>query len=300
MGDEKLMSDIKWIKVMTDLFGNRKIKQIETLPDSDAIIVIWFKLLCLAGNVNDHGLIYFTKEIPYTEEMMATEFGKSINQIRLALQTFEKFEMIQIVDNILMISNWEKYQQLEGMEKVREQNRIRKQRQRERQRQALLECKENECHVTVTESHATEREKEKEKDLSFSNKEKDKRKKQPKADALAPDIQAIIDAYYLYCPSFPKLRSMKEDRFKPLKNLLKLYTYSDFVVVFKKMEASDFLKGNKGFKASFDWVMKESNFIKVLEGNYDNTDSDKKKNQFNNFSQRNTDMDELEKKLCGF
>ena len=159
------MSDIKWIKVMTDLFGNRKIKQIETLPDSDAIIVIWFKLLCLAGNINDNGLIYFTKEIPYTEEMMATEFGKSINQIRLALQTFERFEMIQIIDDIVMISNWEKYQQIEGMEKVREQNRIRKQRQRERQRQALLECKEGvtcDSHVTVTESHATDKEEEKE------------------------------------------------------------------------------------------------------------------------------------------
>lgn len=299
------MSDIKWIKVMTDLFANRKIKQIETLPDSDAIIVIWFKLLCLAGNVNDNGLIYFTKEIPYTEEMMATEFGKSINQIRLALQTFERFEMIRIVDNILMVSNWEKYQQIEGMEKVREQNRIRKQRQRERQRQALLECKENDncdSHVTVTESHATEEEEEKEKDLSFSNKEKDKREKQPQADALAPDIQAIIDAYYLHCPSYPKLRSLKDNRIKPLKKLLKLYCYSDFVEVFKKMESSDFLKGEKGFKASFDWVIKEANFVKVLEGNYDNRDSGKtkSKNQFNNFSQRDVDMDELEKKLIGF
>ena len=159
------MSDIKWIKIMTDMFGNRKIKQIESLPDSDAILVIWLKLLCLAGNVNDNGLIYFTKEIPYSDEMMASEFNKPVNTVRLALKTFEKFEMIEIINDVICISNWEKYQQIEGMDKVREQNRIRKQRQRERQRQALLGCNENvtrDCHVTITGSHATEIDKEKE------------------------------------------------------------------------------------------------------------------------------------------
>lgn len=159
------MSDIKWIKIVTDMFGNRKIRQIESLPDSDAILVIWLKLLCLAGNINDNGLIYFTKEIPYSDEMMASEFNKPVNTVRLALQTFEKFEMIEIINDVICISNWEKYQQIEGMDKVREQNRIRKQRQRERQRQALLGCHENvtrDSHVTVTENHATEIDKEKE------------------------------------------------------------------------------------------------------------------------------------------
>lgn len=159
------MSDIKWIKIVTDMFGNRKIRQIESLPDSDAILVIWLKLLCLAGNINDNGLIYFTKEIPYSDEMMASEFNKPVNTVRLALQTFEKFEMIEIINDVICISNWEKYQQIEGMDKVREQNRIRKQRQRERQRQALLGCHEEvtcDSHVTVTQNHATEIDKEKE------------------------------------------------------------------------------------------------------------------------------------------
>lgn len=162
------MSDIKWIKIVTDMFGNRKIKQIESLPDSDAILVIWLKLLCLAGNINDNGLIYLTKDIPYSAEMMANEFNKPINTVRLALETFEKFEMIEIINDVICISNWEKYQQIEGMDKVREQNRIRKQRQRERQRQALLGCHEEvtcDSHVTVTENHATEIDKEKEIDI---------------------------------------------------------------------------------------------------------------------------------------
>jgi len=49
------MARIKWIKLATDVFENQKIRQIETLPQGDSLIVIWFKLLCLAGSVNDRG-----------------------------------------------------------------------------------------------------------------------------------------------------------------------------------------------------------------------------------------------------
>ena len=85
------MADVKWIKLASDIFNNRKIRQIEALPDGDAIVVIWIKLLCLAGNINDCGLVYFTKEIPYTEEMMATQFGRPLQTVKMALQVFKSF-----------------------------------------------------------------------------------------------------------------------------------------------------------------------------------------------------------------
>ena len=90
------MADVKWIKMATDIFDNRKIRQIECLPDGDAIIVIWMKLLCLAGNINDMGYVYFTKEIPYTEQMLATQFNKPLATVQLALRTFEQFRMIEV------------------------------------------------------------------------------------------------------------------------------------------------------------------------------------------------------------
>lgn len=133
------MAEVKWIKITTELFDNRKIKQIESLPDSDAIIVIWLKLLCLSGNINDNGYIYLTNEMPYTDQMLSTQFGKPLSTIRLALQTFQQFGMIEIIDDVLKISNWEKYQNIEGLDKIREQNKLRKQRQREREKVNLLE-----------------------------------------------------------------------------------------------------------------------------------------------------------------
>lgn len=183
------MADVKWIKLASDIFNNRKIRQIEALPDGDAIVVIWIKLLCLAGNINDCGLVYFTKEIPYTEEMMATQFGRPLQTVRVALQVFKSFGMIEIENDILHISNWDRYQNIDGMERIREQNRIRKQRERERKRLAPPdEQKEIEsvtCHVTVTESHATDKDIEKEEDIE-GDKEKEEIKREEAAASSKP------------------------------------------------------------------------------------------------------------------
>lgn len=131
------MAEVKWIKIATDIFDNKKIKIIESMPEGDAIIVIWFKILMLAGNVNDGGSVYFTKDIPYTDQMLATVFNRPLTIIQLALNTFEKFGMIEVVDDVIQLSNWEKYQNVDGLEKIREQNRIRVARHRERKK---LEC----------------------------------------------------------------------------------------------------------------------------------------------------------------
>lgn len=152
------MAEVKWIKIATDVFDDQKIRMIETMPEGDAIIVIWFKLLMLAGKVNDGGFIYFTKDIPYTDQMLATYFNKPLSIVQLALNTFIKFQMIEIVDDLIFVSNWEKHQNIEGMEKIKEQNRLRKQRQREREKQLL----EN-GHVTSRDSHATDIDKEEDK-----------------------------------------------------------------------------------------------------------------------------------------
>ena len=105
------MADVKWIKLATDMFDNRKIRQIETLPDGDGIIVIWVKLLCLAGITNDGGLVYFTRDIPYTEQMLANYFQRPIALVQLALRVFQQFGMIELIDDVIMVSGWEKYRE---------------------------------------------------------------------------------------------------------------------------------------------------------------------------------------------
>ena len=158
------MAEVKWIKLAIDVFDNRKIKQIEAMPDGDTIIVIWLKLLILAGTINDGGVVYFTRDIPYTDQLLSTQFNRPLATIQLALRTFEQFGMIEVHDDVIYVSNWEKYQNIEGMDKIREQTRKRVAEYRERR-------KIESGNVTVTQRNATEEDK-KEEDKSKSKKEK--------------------------------------------------------------------------------------------------------------------------------
>lgn len=141
---------VKWIKITTDIFDDEKIRLIDALPDADAIIVIWFKLLAQAGKANQNGALFLNNKIAYTDEMLATIFNRKITVVRLALETFEELNMIER-GNYIQVVNWEKHQNIEGLEKIKEQNRLRQQAFRERQKQ-----KEIEHNVSVTLHNAIE------------------------------------------------------------------------------------------------------------------------------------------------
>ena len=140
------MAEVKWIKIVTDVFDDEKVLLIETLPDADSIIVIWFKLLCLAGKQNNGGVFLMGGRIPYTEEMFATIFRRPLNTVRLALRTFQEYGMVDIIDNTVTIPHWEKHQSLDAYEQSKEKTRQRVAAHRERQK-ALIESNVT-CNVT--------------------------------------------------------------------------------------------------------------------------------------------------------
>ena len=117
------MAEVKWIKIVTDIFDDEKILLIESMPEADAIIVIWFKMLCLAGKQNNSGVFQLHGRIAYTDEMFATIFRRPVNTVRLALKTFEQFGMIEIVNDTVTIPNWGKHQSIEQIEARREYQR---------------------------------------------------------------------------------------------------------------------------------------------------------------------------------
>ena len=180
------MSDVKWIKITTDLFDDEKILLIEELPDSDSLIVIWFKLLCLAGKQNNNGVFLFNDRIPYTEKMLATIFRRKQSTVHLALQTFEEFGMIEVVNGAITIPNWDKHQNIDGLEKIREQTRVRVQRHREKQKLLTAGNYSNATgSVTVTDGNAIEKNR-KEKNRSDQNK-----KPSPGADLTEEEQEAL-------------------------------------------------------------------------------------------------------------
>lgn len=120
------MAEVEWIKVSTSMFEtSRKIKSIELMKDGDRILVIWFKLLLLAGNVNDGGAIYITEDKPYDLESLAGELRRPEALVKKALEVFEGYGMIERENGIIYLTSWEKYQSSEKLEIIKEQNRIR-------------------------------------------------------------------------------------------------------------------------------------------------------------------------------
>ncbi|WP_144499027.1 phage replisome organizer N-terminal domain-containing protein [Bacillus pumilus] len=165
------MGEVKWVKLSTQMFDDEKIKLIEQMPESDTLLIIWVKLLAQAGKTNASGFIYLSENVPYTDEMLAHIFGRPLGIVRMALDTFRKFGMIEINENnYISICNWEKHQNLDALEKIREQNRKRVSKHRDKQRALQLSkpCNVTD-NITVTQSNAIDIDKELDKDKELKD-----------------------------------------------------------------------------------------------------------------------------------
>ena len=250
------MGDVQWIRLSIDMFNNRKIKFLRNRPEGNNIILIWVMLLSMAGRCNAGGMIFLTENVPYTTKMLAEELNFKEDVILIALKLLEQLGMIKYYNEKLLITGWEEHQNIDGLEKIREQARLRQAKLRSKQK--LLLDNNVTCNVTVTQNNAIEEELEIEEEL-----DKDKRER--------IDYQQIADMYNNTCVSFPRCKSLSDARKKAIKARLNKYSLSDIQIAFEKTERSDFLKGKneRNWSASFDWILKDSNMAKILDGNYD-------------------------------
>ena len=129
------MKGIEWIKLNTNMCEDETMRLIDSMEYRDPAHYLWIRLLLQAGKVNDNGLIYLKKDVPYTKEMLSILFNRPLGIIEKVLEIFETFKMIKIYENnIIKICNWEKHQNIEGMKKIREGNRERVKNFRERKK----------------------------------------------------------------------------------------------------------------------------------------------------------------------
>lgn len=131
------MEGLKWIKLGTEMFNDDKIKVIQSMPEGDAMLVIWIRLLTLAGASNADGYLMIAENVPYTESMLSTVFGKPLTVIRLALRTFEAFGMLENNPEGIFLPDFV-LEQGDKVQDIREYNRIKKAESRERARQARM------------------------------------------------------------------------------------------------------------------------------------------------------------------
>ena len=190
------MAGVKWVKLTVDMFDNRKIKHLRKLPDGNNIVLIWVMLLTMAGRCNSGGMIFLTENIPYTPKMLADELDFEENTVQLALGALEQFNMIVTDDGFFTIAGWDEYQNIEGMEKIKEQNRIRQKKWYDKQK-ALPNVRTN---VSLTQPNATDKDidKDKEEDKKKNN------KKEPKTYSDDPDMNQAILSFIEFRKSVKK------------------------------------------------------------------------------------------------
>lgn len=257
------MTKVSWIRLEIDMFDNKKIRHIRKLPEGNNIVLIWMMLLTMAGRCNSNGIIFLTENIPYTNKMLADELDFDESVIELALTILEKFGMITRDGTLLSIPGWEEHQNIDGLEKIREQTRKRVAEHRKRQK----ELSEKERIPEIPEQISCEK------------------------DLVKPgDVQKVVDEWNkLQQFGIQPIAWMTPKRSQLLKARIREYGMGKVMEAIEKVKKSDFLTGRKkDFIITFEFFINPNKFIKILEGFYDNRDEDVH-NGFNRKTQRNVE-----------
>lgn len=263
------MADVKWIKITTDIFDDEKIILIEQLPDAYEIITTWFKLLCLAGKMNNSGVFLMNNKIAYTDKMLATIFRMKESTVGLALNTFEQFGMIEIIDGVITIPNWGKHQKLDQLEQKTEyqRNYMREYREKQKSLASKTNSKAN------SESNVSRTDKELYKEELY--KEEQNNTVSYDTVCLTESVRRVIEAWNsLKSVGIKTISRMSSNstRYKCLMARINFYGIDEVLRAIENIRTSDYCQGKSkyGWVITFDWFVLPNNFPKVLDGNFNN------------------------------
>lgn len=276
------MADVKWIKIAVDIFDDEKMILISDLPKGDSIMIVWIKLLCLAGKMNNNGVFALSNGLAYTDKMLAAVLKCKISTVKTALQAFEQFGMIEIIDGVITIPNWNKHQSLDSYEKKKERDKIYQRSRREEQKEKIADVRRlsDDCQTTQSSYVAVSEENKKENKIKNSVCVNNNINNAP--GSLHPSggsIHTDIDM-----PSNGLSTGVTPMTDAEYHELIRIYG-KDFVD--EKIERAKQYKNAFNFKTIKKWC----------EEDYKNNKKTSKKsqNRFNNFSQRDAvDMNAME------
>jgi predicted phage replisome organizer len=251
-----MMKKFYWLKLKNDFFSDKAIKKLRRIAGGDTYTIIYLKMQ-LFSLANEGKLFYEGLEDAFYKEL-ALDLDEDEDNVRATLIFLENVGLIEKVNDEEYLLNAVPFligKESESAERVR--------RFREKNNVKALQCNANVtgCNENVTIEKEIEIEIEIEKEI-----EKDKEKREKS------DYKNIVAMYNETCVSFPKVSKLSDARRKAIKARLNTYSLEDFKKLFEEAEASDFLKGKnaRNWQASFDWLIKDANMVKVLDGNYRN------------------------------
>lgn len=256
------------MKLKENFFQDKTIKKLRKIAGGDTYTVIYLKLMLLG--LKDGGKLFFDGVENSFHEELALEIDEDSENVKFTLMFLEKTGLLEeINESELFLTRMPEMigsetDKAELMRRKRAQNRVQSGNNVTGALPGVTLC-------------YTEIEKEKDKEIDT---EIEREKEETAAELPAPPrpsvpYEAIKDFYNQVCVSFPRCTTMSENRKKAIKaRFTSGYTLEDFKKVFVKAEGSSFLKGrnDRNWTATFDWMIKDSNMAKILEGNYDDHD----------------------------
>lgn len=270
-----------WLKLPKNFFSQKEIKKLRNIAGGDTYTVIYLKMALLS--ISDEGRLYYDGVEEDFASELALELDEEVENVKITITYLMSVGLLETIDadEIFLTS----VPSMIGSEAASTQ-RSRKSRNSKK----ALQCNtsatpvQHQCNTEIEIEKEIDIEKEIETEIETENR---------------VNYQLIADMYNDTCVSFPRVITLSDKRKKAIKARLKSYTEDDFKTLFEKAEASSFLKGsnNRDWSADFDWLIKDSNMAKVLEGKYD----DKKaaavqKNGFDlsHLKKNNTEINDVE------
>ena len=182
MGSD-VMAEVKWIKLRVGMFDGMSFKKIKKEELRDKLTAVWFELMDFAGRCNHDGAFIMPREeIPFYElSDIATMIDRSESDLAVCMEFFIKEGMVSVIDDVYMLSNWSDYQNTDGLERIKAQNRKRQAKYRENQRRIA-------SNVTITHDNALEEDTDKEL-------EEEKEVKKPKRENSRTLFERLLPEY---------------------------------------------------------------------------------------------------------
>jgi predicted phage replisome organizer len=236
------MAEVKWVKLTTDMFDNRKVKHLRKLPEGNNIVLIWVMLLTMAGRCNSGGMIFLTENIPYTPKMLADELDFEENTVALALKALEQLDMIVTENGFFTIAGWEEYQNTDRLAEIREYNRLAQKKSRAKKK--LLQGVNddvNDKSMTSQRCHDTEEEKDKEKEIHSFILSREEEKQKLLGGSLGGGVVMLSD-----------------EQFNSLCDQLSFEEMNKYIAIVRDMELSGKkYKKKTHYQAILDMAMKD-------------------------------------------
>ena len=276
-----------WIKLKTDFFDLPTIDWLLEQENGCEYVVLYQKLcLITANNGGELSRRIGEMIIPFEAKKIADITHFPIDTVVVGLKLYRQLGLIYEHENgFLRISQFD---EMVGSEtKWAEKKRL--QRGKKGDNVPQLQEGHGGDNVLDSEGHSEDnvrqeieiRDRDKRLEIRDQSLEKEKEGEEEPPDDERPGCpphtapapyEQIRKLYNKICVSFPRCTAMSEARKKAIKaRLASGYTPEDFKRIFEKTEASSFMKGanSRNWRASFDWLIKDSNMAKVLDGNYD-------------------------------